>query len=114
MRKFKDDTKKVYTSKYYKPEESWQKAEVWWLHFPLSAIDIKKYGFVNFICQVAPEKNDFHYLKVPTEFLQDHLDKFHRIGENVDIYLSARPETLFIEIRGIGRLNFSNFVKLRD
>lgn len=106
---FKVDTNKVYTSKYYRPEESWPKTEVWWLQFPLKAIEINKYDYVNFICQVAPGKNDFHYLKVPTQFLQDNLHKFHRIGEMVDIYLSARPETLFVEIRGSGKLNFSKF-----
>ena len=108
---FKDDTNKIYTSKYYRPEESWPKTEVWWLQFPLTAIDNNKYDYVNFICQVAPDKNDFHYLKVPTKFLQDHLDKFHRIGEKVDIYLSARPENLFVELRGIGQLNFGGFLQ---
>ena len=87
---------------------------MWWLQFPPTAIDINKYDYVNFICQVAPGKNDFHYLKVPTKFLQGHLDKFHRIGEKIDIYLSARPENLFIELRGIGKLDFSKFVKLTD
>ncbi len=86
---------------------------MWWLQFPLKAIDITKYDYVNFICQVAPDKNDFHYLKVPTKFLQGHLDKFHRIGEMVDIYLSARPENLFVEIRGSERLDFSNYRQIK-
>ena len=111
---FKDDTNKIYTSKYYRSEESWPKTEVWWLLLPLTAIDTNKYDYLNFICQVAPGKNDFHYLKVPTEFLQDHLDKFHRIGKMVDIYLSNLPENLFVELRGIERLNFSRFVKKNE
>lgn len=78
---FKDDNNKIYTSKYFVPEESWPKTHVWWLQFPLAAIDIKKYEYVNFICQAAPGKDDFHYLKVPSKYLLDHLDKFHRIKE---------------------------------
>ena len=112
LQKFGDDNNKVYTSKYYRPEESWPKEEVWWLKFSLSSIATQIYDHVNFICQKAPGADDFHYLKVPTQFLQDHLDKFHRIGDNVDIYLSARPETLFIELRGKGKLDFSKFLKL--
>lgn len=107
---FKDDNNKVYTSKYYKADESWPKTEVWWLKFPLTAIDTFKYKYVNFVCQKEPNKNDFYYLKVPVKYLHDHLHKFHRIGENIDIYLSANPKTMFVEERGEGRLNFSEFL----
>jgi hypothetical protein len=107
---FKDDGNKIYTSKFYTPEESWPKTQVWWLQFPKTAIDASKYDFVNFVCQVTPNKNDFHYLKVPLTYLNEHLDKFHRIGENIDLYLSANPNTLFVEERGKARLNFSKFL----
>jgi len=107
---FKDDGNKIYTSKYYTPEESWPKTHVWWLQFPETAIDTSKYDYVNFICQVAPSKNDFHYLKVPTKYLHNHLNKFHRIKEMIDLYLSANPHSLFIEERGEGRLDFSRFL----
>jgi hypothetical protein len=107
---FKDDNNKVYTSKYYTPQESWPKTHVWWLQFPLTAIDTNQYDYVNLICQVAPGKNDFHYLKVPSKYLQEHLKKFHRIEEKISLYLSAHPDNLFIEERGEGRLNFSEFL----
>ena len=94
---------KLYTSKYYTPEESWPKTRVWWFQIPPTAIDIKFYEYVNLVCQIAPNKNDFHYLKVPTKFLQEHLEKFHRVADKISIYLSANPNTLFIEERGKGR-----------
>lgn len=100
----------IYTSKYYTPEESWPKIPVWFFNFPLSAIDAKQYQCVNLVCQTDPNKNGFHYLKVPTKYLNEHLEKFHRIGENISLYLSANPDSLFIEERGEGKLDFSNFL----
>jgi uncharacterized protein YkuJ len=107
---FKDDGNKICTSKFYKAEESWPKTQVWWLQFSETAIDASKYDYLNFVCQVAPDKNEYHYLKVPVTYLNEHLDKIHRIGEKIDLYLSANPDSLFVEERGKGRLNFSQFV----
>ncbi len=102
---------KIYTSKYYMPEESWPKTRVWWVQIPMNAIDRSLYDNVNIICQVAPNKNAFHYLKIPTAYFHEHLKNFHRTGEKISIYLSANPDTLFIEERGEGRLDFSRFLK---
>lgn len=107
---FRNDKNKIYTSKYYTPEESWPKTHVWWFNLPLNAIDISKYPYVNLICEAAPGKNDFHYLKVPSKYLNEHLEKFHRIEEKISLYLSANPNTLFVEERGKGRLRFGEFL----
>lgn len=101
---------KIYTSKYYTPEQSWPKTHVWWLQIPMKAIDTEKYDFVHFILEAAPNKNKFHYLKVPTKFLHEHLEKFHRLKGKISLYLSADPKRLFIEERGVGNLNFSRFL----
>jgi hypothetical protein len=100
--------KPIYTSKFYKPEESWPKKSVWWPQFPISTI--AKFSYTNLICQVAPAKNDFYHLKVPTKFLKEHLKKFHTIKELISLYLSTNPKELFIEIRGAGNLDFSKFL----
>jgi len=100
----------IYTSKYYTPEESWPKTRVWWLQIPITSIDLKPNEYVNLICEAQPNKNDFHYLKMPIKFLNEHLEKFHRMGEIISLYLSANPDTLFIEERGEGRLDFSKFL----
>lgn len=106
-----DNTKnKTYTSKYYLPEESFPKKDVWWLQIPLAAIDSNRFTHVNLICQVAPGANDFHYLKVPVKYCQEHLNKFHRVNDIPHLYLSAEPDTLFTEIRGTGKLDFSQFL----
>ncbi|MDQ2720442.1 MAG: hypothetical protein M3Z26_11890 [Bacteroidota bacterium] len=105
---FKDDGNKICTSKFYKPEESWPKTQVWWLQFSETAIDAIKYAHV-YLPGCSKSRN-FHYLQVPVKYLNDHLDKFHRLGQKIDLYLSANPDTLFVEERGEGRLNFSKFL----
>jgi len=100
----------IYTSKYYQPEESWPKKNVWWPQIPVKAIKNKDTHYIHLLCQVAPNKNNFHHLKVPTKFLIEHLKKFHTLGEQISLYLSADPETLFLEERGEGTLNFSVFL----
>jgi hypothetical protein len=47
---------------------------------------------------------------VPVKYLLEHFEKFHKISGKMDMYLSAEPETLFMEIRGVGKLDFSKFV----
>lgn len=98
----------TYTSKFYQPEESWPKKSVWWPQIPTSAID--GFGYINILCQRAPNKYDFHYLKVPRSFLHENLDKFHTIGNIISLYLSTDPKTLFIEERGKGNLDFRKFL----
>lgn len=101
---------KIYVSKYYLPAQSWPKKDVWWPQIPLKAIDKSKYDHVIILCQVASNKKKFHYLEVPTVFLHEHLDKFHRLGEKLSLYLSAEPDRLFVEERGNGKLNFAKFL----
>jgi hypothetical protein len=101
---------KTYTSKYYLPEESWPKVAVWWMKIPAHALEPSKYDFVNILCQVDPLSNEFYYLKVPVSFINEHKEQFHRIGGEIDLYLSAEEHNLFTEIRGEGKLDFSKFI----
>ena len=110
LSKYKNDENKIYTSKFYTPDMSWPKTNVWWFQVPLSSINMNLYDHVNLVCQAAPNKNEFHYLKVPTKYFHEHLKKFHRIKEIISIYLSAEPVKLFEEERGEGRLDFSRFL----
>lgn len=71
---------------------------------------MNKYQYINLVCQVAPDTNDYYYLKVPTEYLNQHLEKFHRLGEKISLYFSTEPDRLFNELRGTGNLNFEQFV----
>lgn len=105
---------KVYSSKYYLPEESWPKKHVWWIQIPPCSIDPALYQYVNMLCQVKPSEKNFHYLKVPVTFILEHQKKFHRIGDMIDFYFSAEETTLFKELRGTTELDFSSFVVLLD
>ena len=50
----------LFTSKYYKPEESWPKKSVWWFHIPIKAIEENSFGHINLICEAVPNENKFH------------------------------------------------------
>ena len=100
----------IYTSKYYKPEESWPKKSVWWFQIPISAVEENRTGSLHLICQGAPNENTFHYLKVPAIFLSENLHLFHIVEDKISMYLSTESENLFVEIRGTGKLDFSSFL----
>lgn len=105
-----DNKSKLYTSKYYLPEESWSKQEVWWFEIPLKVIQAKDVHFIDLVCQAAPDKNSFHYLKVPLKYMRDHLKNFHNNNDKISIYLSAVPQKLFVEERGSSNFNFITFL----
>ena len=110
---YKDIYKKIdspiYTSKFYKPEESWPKKSVWWFHIPIKIIKENISADIRMLCQIAPNRSDFHFLKVPAKFLHEHLDDFYILHDNISLYLSIPPKSLFIEERGKGNLSFKNF-----
>lgn len=110
LSKYGETKNKIYTSKYYLPHESWPKKHVWWMQIPSHAMDADLYDHVNILCQVMPDENDFHYLKVPVKYFYEHLEKFHKIGEKLSLYLSAESDPLFQEVRGVGNLDFSRFI----
>ena len=100
----------IYTSKYYQPEESWPKLSVWWMHIPIKAIE--ENTFIHILCEATPGSNDFYHLKIPTQFLKEHLIKFHSVGDGkVDFYFSTDPNRLFVEERGKGNLDFKKFLQ---
>jgi hypothetical protein len=89
---------KMYSSKYYLPEESWPKKAVWWFEIPIHIIETKEEHFIDLVCQVASNKNDaFHYLKVPVRYLHEHLKNFHVNSDRISLYLSAEPDKLLLK-----------------
>lgn len=110
-KKYKTYEGKIYTSKYYLPEESWPKTHVWWIQIPLKSLNTLNGNYINLLCQTNPDSNEYHYLKVPVKFLVDHLDKFDIVQDKmIHLYLSADPDKLFVEERGTGGLDFSKFL----
>ncbi|MDZ4809818.1 MAG: hypothetical protein SGI96_16375 [Bacteroidota bacterium] len=100
----------IYTSKFFLPDESWPKKSVWFPQIPVKVINSNLSGYINIFCEVAPDKNDFHYLRVPAKFLHSHLEKFGKLNGKIALYLSTDTKWLFIEERGEGNLNFKNFL----
>lgn len=90
----------IYTSKLYRPDESWPRLAVWWLEVPLQKLD-STFAHIHFLCENSLDK-DFHYLKIPVDYLKQNLQLFHIRNNKMSLYLSAAPEQLFYEIRGKG------------
>lgn len=99
----------IYCSKYYKPTESWNRQALWWFEIPLKAIEIDSEANLHLICEMAPGKNEFHYLSIPKKYVSDNLDKLYVRKELVSIYISAEPEKMFVEQRGTGEVRFEKF-----
>jgi hypothetical protein len=61
---------------------------------------------------VAPDTNDFYYLKVPVNFLKKELSNLC-IRENgkVSLFLSAEPHEMFVEKRGNGKVSFAQLLE---
>jgi hypothetical protein len=98
----------VVTSRRYPPEESWTRAEAWWVQVPTSAIRAGK--IVHIVCEAERESNTFRHLQVPSSFFLQHLDEFATIGEDkINLFLSADEETVFEDQRGSGRISFAEF-----
>lgn len=108
--KYKNNEVPVYTSKYYRAEESWSKEPVWWFVIPLDVIQNSGYKHICLICQNNSNANEFHALKVPVKHLSDNLKRFVLIKDKISIYLSAVPSTLYQETRGTSSLPFRQFV----
>ncbi|MBL0233825.1 MAG: hypothetical protein IPQ08_09185 [Chitinophagaceae bacterium] len=101
----------ISSTKFYTPDISWPRTNVWWPKFPVTIFEDFPNGHVHILCQKEPNGNSFHYLKVPVSFLKEHRDNFHTLnGKHIDLSLSAEERTLFREGRGKVSLDFSQFL----
>ena len=98
----------IYTSKWFRPEESWPKKSVWWPQIPIKALEGN--SDINVLCQVAPNKNDFHHLRIPTKFFKQHLESFHLLKGIISLYLLTDPKKFLVEVRGKDNINFISFL----
>ncbi len=101
----------VVTTKYYTPEQSWPKKQVWWPQISKHEIETTADKYINIVCERLPDSDDFYYLKVPVMFIKDNLKQFHIVKDKtISMYLSADKNNLFEEIRGTGKLDFKQFL----
>ncbi len=102
----------TYTSKFYVPEKSWTGQAAWWLEIPRGVIDNGGSENLHLLCQTAPGRSEFHYLKVPTDFLRRNLSKLTlRDNGRVSLFLSAEHADLFVERRSGRKLPFAPYVQ---
>lgn len=101
----------IYTSKFYLARESRTGEAAWWLEFPRSILDAAGSPDLHFVCQVEPKRTDFHYLRVPKEFIKTNLPRLDvRDDDRVSIFLSAEAADLFVDRRGDGKVSFTRFL----
>ncbi len=66
---------------------------------------------IHLVCQIAPNKSAFHYLKVPVTYFREQLQKMCVLDNGkANLFLSAEPENMFVDERGNGSVSFSRFL----
>jgi len=102
---------RVHVSRYYTDDKSWCKQSVWWFEIPLAAVDDD--CDIHFLCQKTPGGDDFFYLRVPPQFLKQNQHRLFVRPDNgrLSMYFGTERPDLFVELRGNGRVPFSQFVR---
>ena len=102
----------MYASKFYVPKKSWTRQSAWWFEIPQRTIETPKSAEIHLLCQVAPDSKDFHYLKVPVEFLKkEKLNLSIRKNGKLSLFLSAEQDEMFVEKRGSGKVSFGRLLE---
>ena len=106
----------VFTSKFYPAAQSWTGADAWWVQLPVHRIEASGERDLHLVLQAAPDRAEFHYLRVPVAFLRDHLAGLDRPGDGrmVSLFLSALPDARFRDERGEAGIDFAPFVRTPD
>lgn len=100
----------VYSSRYYPAEESWTASPAWWHNIPVGRLADKRVKYVRLLCQTAIESLEFHYLRVPTAVLRAERDNLEVSGGAIRLHLSADRDDRFVDLRGAGRIDFSEYL----
>jgi len=102
-----------YRSKYYPKEESWIGEDAWAIEIPKLKIDDPDTQHIDLKLQEDPGSERYYHLKVPTSFFKLHWDSFYFRADrnNISLFLSAVPVTIFTDKRGSGKINFKEFLQ---
>lgn len=106
----------VAVSKYYLPKESWTRSPIWWFDLPLNKLRDLTCHQVHLLCQDSEGKG-FYYLYIPVSFLLGNLNsldvvqKGRQSNETIRLYLSARLEDRFRDLRGSERVDFARWLQ---
>lgn len=87
---------------------------LWWIDIPKKDIETPQSNEIDLLCQATPKSNKFYYLKVPVEFFKKEKLKLDVNDKGIlRLHLSAEPEEMFIDRRGVGKIGFSSFLQTR-
>ncbi len=95
------------TSRFFPPSKSWTKRSAWAITLAEQKLDGP--GKLVFVCE-REDGNGFHVLGVPRPWLRDHAVRFDRSDGKYRLFLSAKAGELFTEVRGTGRVGFSEWL----
>lgn len=101
----------VRVSKLYSSDESWSHAPAWWFEFPEDVILDSPDTHINLLCQAEDAAGAFFHLRVPIRFLLRNHEAlgFRAAPSRYSLFLSAERDDRFRELRGPGRVDFSQF-----
>lgn len=107
---------KMFSSKFFFPDESWTGDKAWWLRIRLDYAEsmAEKDQYFYLLCQKEEDTDSFYCLRVPAKFLHQRSDSFRKAvlsqrGEqSYNLMLSACAESLFIDYKS--KLDFSEFL----
>lgn len=98
----------IAVSKLYSPEESWTKGYAWWFDLPIDKID--RHLDRDYYLMCKKKDKGFYILKVPNQFLKKNIRKFEIQKKRIRLHLGAVKDTLFIDQRGKGKVEFSLYL----
>ena len=109
--KYQIESDKIFTSKFYTPQESWSNTRVWFFQIPLDVIHSNPPEKIHLICENHLAGEPFIYLRVSSLFFLKNLGSFDvdQKEKVARIYLSAVSADIFKEVRGKGKIDFNPY-----
>lgn len=100
-------------SKLYAPQEAW------WLEIPVWLLEKHPTAHTNLLCENGENLGrEFFHLRVPIPYIIKHRHSLDLRRDNdphkFSLHLSAKPGNLFRDERGVGSVDFSQFVVPKD
>lgn len=102
-------------SKFYREDESRTCSPVWWFDIQVERVSSGECTDMSLLCEAS---EGFCQLKVPCSFFlknRDHLVVEMNKGQDCyRLHLSARDEDRFVDLRGPGNVDFSQWLVEKD
>ncbi len=100
----------ISVSKLYPPKNSWTGEYCWWFTIPVEKTDADGLDKLVFLCSRTDGKG-FHVLAVPKAWIIAHRSQLAIAKGRWNLFMEAVGKDLFVDKRGNGNLNFSQWVQ---